>query len=140
MNDSPCVSHPGVSTLGFAANPAANRKGSPVSRLSQSANNRYFRSYYMQNVNWKKNHKNDLTVKRLTENYTDFRSLNLSQYTSAVVFVILACTQTLFYFSFRSFRKHQRARERSERHPYPLAPAVNKSPEFYFLSRALHGL
>ena len=28
---------------------------------------------------------------------------------------VLACTQTLSYFSFRSFRKHRRARERSER-------------------------
>ena len=27
----------------------------------------------------------------------------------------LACTQTLFYFSFRSFRRHQRVREQSER-------------------------
>ena len=28
---------------------------------------------------------------------------------------LLACTQTLFYFSLRSFRKHRRACERSER-------------------------
>ena len=27
----------------------------------------------------------------------------------------VACTQTLFYFSFRSFRKYRRARKRSER-------------------------
>ena len=27
---------------------------------------------------------------------------------------MLACTQTLFHFSFRSFRKHRRARERSD--------------------------
>ena len=27
---------------------------------------------------------------------------------------IIACTQTLFYFSFRFFRKHRRPRERSE--------------------------
>ena len=29
--------------------------------------------------------------------------------------LFLACTQALFYFSFRSFTKHRRARERSER-------------------------
>ena len=28
---------------------------------------------------------------------------------------VLACTQTLFYFSFRSFRKHRRGCERGER-------------------------
>ena len=28
--------------------------------------------------------------------------------------LFLACTQPLFYFSFRSFTKHRRARERSE--------------------------
>ena len=26
----------------------------------------------------------------------------------------IACTQTLFYFSFRSFRKHRRAREKEK--------------------------
>ena len=62
----------------------------------------------------------------------------------------LACTQTLFYFSFRSFRKHRRARKgerESERlfstsyTPYPLALAVSKSPAvFIFLSRAFDGL
>ena len=46
----------------------------------------------------------------------------------------LACIQTLFYFSFRSFQKHQRAREN------PFALAVNKSPEVYFLLHALDGL
>ena len=62
--------------------------------------------------------------------------------------------QTLFYFSFRSFRKHRRAREGSERarnawkknkelfsifffpHSYPFALAVNKSPVVYTLSSA----
>ena len=29
--------------------------------------------------------------------------------------LFLACTQALFYFSFRSFTKHRRAREQSER-------------------------
>ena len=46
-----------------------------------------------------------------------------------------ACTQTLFYFSLRSFRKHRRAREKEKiknvyfllPHPYPLALVVNKS-------------
>ena len=53
--------------------------------------------------------------------------------------LFLACTQALFYFSFRSFTKHQRARERSERGArerkitlrYPLALAVNKFPLVY---------
>ena len=56
---------------------------------------------------------------------------------------LLACTQTLFYFSFRSFRKHRRARKGEERasifyfpHPYPLALSVSKSPAvfmFYYV-------
>ena len=29
-------------------------------------------------------------------------------------FIAVACTQTLFYFSFRSFGKHRRVRERGE--------------------------
>ena len=29
----------------------------------------------------------------------------------------VACTQTLFYFSFRSFQKHRRARERVNKYP-----------------------
>ena len=56
-----------------------------------------------------------------------------------------------FYFSFRSFGKHQRACERARNarkknkiflpHPYPLALAGgNKSPSVYFLSRARDGL
>ena len=45
---------------------------------------------------------------------------------------ILACAQTLFYFSFRSFRKHRRARE-NERPSL----AGNKSPAVYILSPAL---
>ena len=78
----------------------------------------------------------------------------------------LACTQTLFYFSFRSFQRHLRACERSERArkknkerlktsleemrfikfllPPPLPPcaqlAVHKSPAVYILSPALDGL
>ena len=51
-----------------------------------------------------------------------------------------ACTQTLFYFSFRSFRKHRRACERSERartsaereKHYFLVLVVYKSPFFIF--------
>ena len=50
-----------------------------------------------------------------------------------------ACTQTLFYFSLRSFRKHRRAREKEKiknvyfllPHPYPLALVVNKSPPVF---------
>ena len=38
----------------------------------------------------------------------------------------IACTQTLFYFSFRSFRKHQREREL----------AVSKSPPVYIFYHA----
>ena len=55
----------------------------------------------------------------------------------------LPCTQTLFYFSFRSFgttsacSTARRARERSVRKKYPFALAVNKSPAVSFLSRAL---
>ena len=58
----------------------------------------------------------------------------------------VACAQTLFYFSFRSFRKHRRARERSESASfffplhYPLALMVYKSPVVYILSPALNGL
>ena len=68
----------------------------------------------------------------------------------------LGCTPTLLYFSFRSFRKHQRTRERSERartsaerqkekesffpHPYPVELAVNKSLAVCILSPALEGL
>ena len=48
---------------------------------------------------------------------------------------LVACTQTLFYFSFRSFGKHRQARERGEH-----ALAVNKSAAVYFLSRVLDGL
>ena len=51
----------------------------------------------------------------------------------------VACTQTMFYFSFLSFGKHWRARAQGE-HPYPFVLAVNKSPSVYFLSRALDGL
>ena len=52
--------------------------------------------------------------------------------------MVVACTQTLFYFSFRAFGKHRRARQRAN--PYPFALAVNKSPAVYFLSRALDEL
>ena len=41
--------------------------------------------------------------------------LNWSCVFSSSLVIFLACTQTLFYFSFRSFRKHRRARERSGR-------------------------
>ena len=45
----------------------------------------------------------------------------------------LACTQPLFYFSFRSFRKHRRARASVEREK---AMAVNNSPAvFIFITR-----
>ena len=62
-----------------------------------------------------------------------------------------ACTQTLFYFSFRSFRKHRHARERGEHasaereeekyifsfpHPYPFALAVNKAPAVFIFYHA----
>ena len=50
----------------------------------------------------------------------------------------VACTQTLFYFSFLSFGKQRRSRAQGE-HPYPFVLTVNKSPSVYFLSRALHG-
>ena len=50
----------------------------------------------------------------------------------------VACTQTMFYFSFLSFGKHRRSRAQGE-HPYPFELAVNKSPSVYFLSRALDG-
>ena len=54
---------------------------------------------------------------------------------------VLACTQTLFYFSFRSFQKQRRTREPSQRaRNHPLALAVNKSPAVYILSPALDGL
>ena len=61
------------------------------------------------------------------------------------VCMYVACTQTLFYFSFRSFGKHRRARERGARERkinnflILLALAVNKSPGDYFLSHALDG-
>ena len=55
-----------------------------------------------------------------------------------------ACTQTLLHFSFRSFGKHGRSRERGEHanetSEHPFALAVNKFPAVYFLSRALEGL
>ena len=41
----------------------------------------------------------------------------------------IACTQTMFYFSFRSFRKHRRARERSER----TRTSAEREKEIYFL-------
>ena len=43
----------------------------------------------------------------------------------------LACTQTLFYNSFRSFQKHRRARRARER-ARSLALAVNKPLRFIF--------
>ena len=56
----------------------------------------------------------------------------------------LACTQTLLHFSFRSFGKHGRSRERgehaSEASEHLFALAVNKFPAVYFLSCALEGL
>ena len=53
-----------------------------------------------------------------------------------------ACSQAMFYLSFRSFRKHRQARSARKKnkerpsifffpHPYPLALGVNKSPEVY---------
>ena len=56
----------------------------------------------------------------------------------------LACTQTLLHFSFRSFGKHGRSRERgehaSEASEHLFALAVNKFTAVYFLSCALEGL
>ena len=69
----------------------------------------------------------------------------------------LACKQKLFYFSFRSFQKHRRARERIERArtnaqrakenvyfllspPLPPCAGGNKSPAVYILSPFLDGL
>ena len=49
----------------------------------------------------------------------------------------VACTQTLFYFSFLSFGKHRRSRAQGE-HPYPFKLAVYKSPSVFFY-RALDG-
>ena len=54
---------------------------------------------------------------------------------------VLACTQTLFYFSFRSFRKHRRAREKgnlfsSSPTPTPLVLAVNNSPAVFIFYHA----
>ena len=49
----------------------------------------------------------------------------------------LACTQTLFYFSFRSFRKiGERPSIFFFLHPYPLALAVNKSPSVFIFYHA----
>ena len=56
------------------------------------------------------------------------------------VWFSVVCTQPLFYFSFRSFRKRRRARARASAElekekflplPYPLALAVNKSSAVY---------
>ena len=68
----------------------------------------------------------------------------------------VACKQTLFYFSFRSFQKHQRARERSKRArtsaerekekertsptTTPLRWRSINPPAVYILSPALDGL
>ena len=58
----------------------------------------------------------------------------------------IACAQTLFYVSFCFFRKHRRARERSESASfffplhYSLALVVNKFPVVYILSPALNAL
>ena len=46
--------------------------------------------------------------------FTSLRSRHDLTPVSNVCEAMLACTQTLFYFSFRSFRKHRRARERSD--------------------------
>ena len=57
----------------------------------------------------------------------------------------VACTKTLFYFSFRSFRKHWRTCESARTstgffpHHYSLALTVNKSPVVYILSPSLDG-
>ena len=55
---------------------------------------------------------------------------------------LLACTQTLFYFCFSSFRKHWRARSIDFLFAPPLPPhwrSINPRG-FYILSRALYGL
>ena len=44
----------------------------------------------------------------------------------------LACIQTLFNFSFRSFQKHRRARERSERATTPVHWRSINPPKFIF--------
>ena len=54
----------------------------------------------------------------------------------------LACTQMLFYFSFRSLHKHQRGRRWRKKtvffflHPYPLVLAVNNSPAVFVFYHA----
>ena len=54
----------------------------------------------------------------------------------------LACTQMFFYFSFRSFHKHQRGRRSRKKtiffflHPYPLVLAVNNSPAVFVFYHA----
>lgn len=51
--------------------------------------------------------------------------------------ISLACTQTLFFSSFRSFRKiGERASIFFFLHPYHLALAVNKSPSVFILYQA----
>ena len=67
--------------------------------------------------------------------------------------LVLACTQTLFYFSFCFFQKHLQATRARENEsgaretkiffstdPYPFALTVNKSPAVYILSPAFYGL
>ena len=59
-----------------------------------------------------------------------------------VISMELAFTKTLFYFSYRFFRKHRGARERKIKnyllpHHYLLALAVSKSPAVYILSPVL---
>ena len=49
--------------------------------------------------------------------------------------IFVACSQTLFYFSFRSFRKHRRASSSSPT-PLPFALAVNKSPAVFVFYHA----
>ena len=57
--------------------------------------------------------------------------------------LFLACTQALFYFSFRSFTKHRRARERSERGArerkitLPLPPCAGGAGQVFYRSYVL---
>ena len=46
-----------------------------------------------------------------TTQYRQLRSLKPCQKLPSRIIIAIACRQTLFYFSFRSFQKHRRARE-----------------------------
>ena len=80
------------------------------------------------------------------------------KYKTGLLLRDIACTQTLFYFSFRCLRKDRRARDRSKRararasaergarerknnsfffpHPYPLALVNKSAPDLFFITTA----